>query len=245
MVEASDNLNCIKNLIQLMCYDGTIHAAKKSFLSRAAGALKVQVDDWNGLLKEVLRDAVPLYPIRDRARAVATLKSLIVMSQADGQVDPKEKSFAMKFAKSIGIDKAEWKQILKEIDMHTLFEPFVQVRGNVIAICDDFQKLEAFMQVAAANGVAAEPTDLQAFLGSDDPPTAVVCFHAAEDKDVTVTRCRMLLEKCGDKLVCILTRYQGHQVKYLHEVGLKKCIIEPVYTRDITDLVSMMQVVRN
>jgi hypothetical protein len=46
----------------------------------------------------------------------------------------------------------------------------------------------------------------------------------------------MLLEKCGGKLVCILTRYQGHQVKYLLEIGLKKCIIEPVYARDIVGL---------
>ena len=34
-------------------------------------------------------------------------------------------------------------------------------------------------------------------------------------------------------VVAILTRYQGHLVKYLHEVGLKKCIIEPVYSNDI------------
>ena len=42
--------------------------------------------------------------------------------------------------------------------------------------------------------------------GSDE---TIVCFHAAEDKDETVTRCQMLLEKCGGKLVCILTRYHG------------------------------------
>jgi hypothetical protein len=46
----------------------------------------------------------------------------------------------------------------------------------------------------------------------------------------------MLLEACGEKLVCILTRFQGHQVKYLHEIGLKKCIIEPVYARDVAEL---------
>ena len=46
----------------------------------------------------------------------------------------------------------------------------------------------------------------------------------------------LLLEKCGGKLACILTRFQGHQVKYLLEIGLNKCIIEPVYARDISDL---------
>jgi len=238
MTESSDNLNCIKNLMQVMCCDGAVHPAEKSFLSRAAKELRVQVDDWNGLLKEVLHDDAPLYPIRDRAKAVATLKSLIVMSQADGRVDPKEKAFAVKFAKSIGVGKTEWKQILKDIDLETLFEPFAQASGNVIAVRDDFEKLDAFLQVAAENGAATETVQLQAFLDADDPPTTVVCFHAAEDKDVTVTRCRMLLEKCGGKLVCILTRYQGHQVKYLLEIGLKKCVVEPVYARDIRDLLS-------
>jgi hypothetical protein len=31
MVTATDNLNCIKNLIQLMCCDGTLRTAEKSF----------------------------------------------------------------------------------------------------------------------------------------------------------------------------------------------------------------------
>jgi hypothetical protein len=90
MATATDNLNCIKNLMQLMCCDGTIRTAEKSFLSRAATKLGVQVDDWNGLLKEVLKDGAPLYPVQNRDKAVATLKSLIVMSKADGRVDPKK-----------------------------------------------------------------------------------------------------------------------------------------------------------
>ena len=39
-----------------------------------------------------------------------------------------------------------------------------------------------------------------------------------------------------EQVSCILTRFQGHQVKYLLEIALKKCIIEPVYARDISDL---------
>ena len=66
MMAVTDNLNCIKNLMQLMCCDGMIHAAEKSFLSRAATELEVQVDDWNGLMKEVLKDGVPFYPVQNR-----------------------------------------------------------------------------------------------------------------------------------------------------------------------------------
>jgi len=236
MTAVIDNLNCIKNLMQLMCCDKTIHAAEKSFLSRAATELGVQVDDWNKLLKEVRKDGVPLYPVQNRDKAVATLKSLIVMSKADGRVDSKEKAFAVQFAKSIGINKSEWKRILKDIDLESLFEPFSKTAGSITAIRDDFDKLDAFLQVAAENGASTETVGLQDFLAAANNPKMVVCFHAAEDKDVTVTRCQMLLEKCGDKLVCVLTRFQGHQVKYLLEIGLSKCIIEPPYARDISDL---------
>jgi len=236
MATITDNLNCIKNLMQLMCCDGTIHAAEKSFLSRAAVELGVQVNDWNDLLKEVLKDGVPLYPVQDRDKAVATLKSMVIMSKADGRVDPKEKTLAVQFAKSIGVKKSEWKQILKDIDLENLFEPFSRTAGNVTAIRDDFEKLDDFLRVAAENGASTETVGLQEFLVVADSGKTAVCFHAAEDKDVTVTRCQMLLEKCGDKLACILTRFQGHQVKYLLEIGLKKCIIEPAYARDISDL---------
>ena len=236
MATATDNLNCIKNLMQLMCCDGTIRIAEKSFLSRAATKLGVQVDDWNGLLKEVLKDGARLYPVQNRDEAVATLKSMIVMSKADGWVDPKEKSLAVQFAKSIGVGKSEWKRILKDIDLENLFEPFSRTAGSVTTIHDDFDKLDAFLQVAAENGASTKTVGLQEFLAAADSPETIVCFHAAEDKDVTVTRCQMLLERCGSKLVCILTRFQGHQVKYLLEIGLNKCIIEPVYARDISDL---------
>lgn len=236
MATLPDNLNCLKNLMRLMCCDGTIRTAEKSFLSRAAKALDVQVDDWNGLLQEVLHDTVPQYPIQNRDKAVAALKALIAMSKADGQVAPQEKAFAIQFAKSIGVNKAQWNQILKDIDLEHLFDPFTETRGTVVAIADDFEKLDAFLTVAGENGADVKTAQLQAFLTTGGRSGDVVCFHAAEDKDATLTRCRMLLEACGEKLVCILTRFQGHQVKYLHEIGLKKCIIEPVYARDVAEL---------
>ena len=51
-------------------------------------------------------------------------------------------------------------------------------------------------------------------------------------------KCKELLEKSGPKTISILTRYQGHQVKYMLEIGLEKCIIEPVYSNDIQKMFS-------
>ena len=236
MTTSSDTMNCLKNLMRLMCCDGAIQPAEKSFLSRAAKELGVQVDNWNELLNEVLRDSVLFYPIQDREKAVATLKSMIVMSRVDGEVNPREKAMALQFAKAIGVDKAQWQQILKDIDLEHLFVPFTETRGSVVAIADDFEKLDAFVKVAADNGAEIRTVGLRPFLDGANGAGDVVCFHAAEDKDATLKRCRMLMDKCGENVVCILTRFQGHQVKYLHEIGLKKCIIEPAYAKDIADL---------
>ena len=118
-----DNLNCLKNLMRLMCCDGRIHTKEKAFLGTAAKELAVQVADWNALLKDVLNDTVPFYPMQDRDKAVAALKAMIVMAKADGTVDEKEKQFALQFAKTIGVSKSEWKQIITGIDADNLFTP--------------------------------------------------------------------------------------------------------------------------
>ena len=231
-----DAMNCLKNLMQLMCCDGKIHEKEKAFLCKAAAELAVSVDDWNGLLKEVLRDDIPFYPVSDREKAIATLKALMIMAKADGQVDEKQKQFVLKFAKSIGVSRDEWKELLGHIDVEHLFAPFQQPPASMVALTDDFEKLEAFLKVARDYGAVVQTTDLKTGLQSGTLSQGIICFHAVEEKDLTVTRSKLLLDKAPDTVVCILTRFQGHQVKYLHEAGLKTCIIEPVYTRDISDI---------
>lgn len=237
---AQDNLNCLKNLIQLMCCNKIIHPAEKAFLKTAADQLDISVDDWKGLLKEVLSDNIPYYPVSDREKAIAVLKALVVMAKSDGQVDEKEKQFVMQFAKSIGISRSEWKAVLQNTDTGDLFAPFQPPAGQILALSDDFEKLDAFVSVSRDNGATIQAMELNAYLQTPPSIEVVVCFHAAPQKDLTITRCQMLMNKNPEALVCILTRFQGHQVKYLHETGLKKCVIEPVYARDITDILKLL-----
>lgn len=237
---AQDNLNCIKNLLHLMCADGKIHPGEKAFLKKAADQLTVSVDDWNSLLKEVLRDNIGFYPVSDRDKAVAVIKALVVMAKSNGQVDAKEKHFVLQFAKSIGLSRSEWKALLQNTDTENLFAAFEPPTGRLLALRDDFEKLDAFVQVGSENGATVQTTDLKTYLQNDAPPETVVCFHAAPEKDLTVSRCQLLLNKAPDANVCILTRFQGHQVKYLHETGLKKCVIEPVYARDIANILKLI-----
>ena len=240
-----DKLNCIKNLMRMMCCDGRVAKREKKFLKRAAKEIGLQVSDWNGLLKEVLKDAAKYYPVQDREKAIATLKSLVVMAKADKKVDEHEKKHILRFAKSIGVSNEEWKCIRKDIDVESLFDPFKdsdgavrpkKIAGAIVVLREDFDKINEFSEVANENGVTTRIVGFDEFMAEAGGDGDIVCFHASQDKDVSVRRCEQLLERSGDRTVSVLTRYQGHQVKYMLEVGLKKCIIEPVYSQDIDGL---------
>jgi len=242
MDNANDKMNYLKNLILMMCCDGEISGREKKFLGRAAKEIGLKVDDWGGLLKEVVREKTGLYPIGNRERGIATLKSLVVMAKADKHVDEREKQFIVRFAKSIGVSNSQWKQIRKESDVGSLFGPFktsAPAGGVPITVLkEDFDKIEEFINVAQDNGVPTRIVGFDEFIAGEQGRADIVCFHASEDRDATVRKCKELLERCGQRTVSVLTRYQGHQVKYMLEIGLRKCIIEPVYSRDIKQIFS-------
>lgn len=237
-----DKLNCVKNMIWMMCCDGQIADREKKFLKCAAEEIALEVDDWNGLVKEVLADGGRIYQIEDQTRAIVTLKSLLVMAKADRKMDPREKEYVLRFAKSINITNSQWKNIRKGIAMEGLFDPFKETAsaakpaGAVIALKDDFDRIDEFAEVARDKNVTTRIVGFDEFIAGAGGQENIVCFHAAENKDESVRRCKELLDRSGPKTVSVLTRYQGHQVKYLHEQGLKKCIIEPVYSQDIDKL---------
>ena len=242
MSDIQDKTNCIKNLIQVMCCDGRIADREKRFLAAAARQLQVQVENWNALMKEVLQDQQILYPVQNRDSAVASLKAMIVMAKADRKLDKKEGDLILQFAKSLGMSNQEWKKLLKDIDPQTLFEPFQSasvspaVSGSILVLKEDFDKLDQFLNVIKEHEIPFQTGDLEEFIQRPASSEETVCFHAAEQREQTVDKCRKLLEKSGNRVVSILARYQGYQVRYLLEIGLKKCIIEPVYARDIQRL---------
>lgn len=238
-----DKLNYIKNMIWMMCCDGEIADGEKKFLQKAAKEISVDIADWNQLLKEVVAAGPQIYPVTDCGKAVATLKSLVVMAKADGKIDNAEKGYLLKFAKSIGVSNERWKQIRKNIDLEKLFDPFreptaasTNFSGSILALRDDFDKIDEFLAACADFGVATSVTGYKEFIAAPSDDSRIVCFHAAPDRTETVNRCTRILKKAGKNTVAILTRFQGHQVQYMLEIGLEKCIIEPVYTQDIINL---------
>jgi uncharacterized tellurite resistance protein B-like protein len=242
MTNSQDSVNCIKNLIQMMCCDGKLDRQEKKFLAAAAKQMSFDVEafgGWNQLIKQVHKDGANLYPIKDEQKAISTLKGLVVMAKADRQIDKREKILIQNFAKSIGIGNSEFSNLVKDIDAEKLFECFNEPAkniGTIVALEDEFEKLDNFIAVAGENGATVKTTTVEALLSSELATGAIVCFHASKDKEKTLQHCQSLLQKAGDDLVCVLTRFQGLQVKYLHELGLRKCVIEPIYSRDITDM---------
>ena len=225
-----------------MCCDGKLDKLEKKFLASAAKQMSFDAEafgGWNQLIKQVHKDGFDLYPIKDEQKAISTLKGLVVMAKADRHIDKREKTLIQNFAKSIGISNSEFSNLIKNIDAENLFECFAKPAkkiGTIIALEDEFEKIDHLIKVAGENGATVKTITVEALLSSELPTGQIVCFHASEDKEKTLQNCRNLLQKAGDNLVCVLTRFQGLQVKYLHELGLKKCIIEPVYSQDIFNL---------
>ncbi len=238
MSDSQDRLNWIKNLIQIMCCDREIARGEKKFLARAAKELQVEVSDWNALLKRVLKDERIRYPVEDHDKAIATLKSLVVMAKADGRIDKNEKHYIHRFAKMIGLSNEEFQQTVKDIDVEGLFRQFSRATGSIVAIKEDFEHIDKFVAIAQDNDNTVSIAGFDEFVRDAEASAKLVCFHAAPERADSVKTCRMLLEKSGDNVVSILGRHQGFQVRYLLELGLRKCIIEPVYSRDIDEIFS-------
>lgn len=233
---ANDGLNCLKNLLQIMCSDGRIESREKAFLLKAAKSLQVEVTDWSVLLKEVTKDGQDIYPIEHKEKAAATLKAMALMAKADNIVDEKERKLLQFFAKSIGLTKEQWKQMLSELDITNVFEPFQKSLGKLAVLKDNFEKIDSFVKTAAENNSQTRMLSIAEYLKQPQPSDEIVCFHAAEDKTRTLKIAAALMQKARHRTACILTRFQGLQVKYLHEAGLTKCIIEPANTKDLLDL---------
>lgn len=232
MSDVQDRWNCLKNLIRMMCVDGEVAGREQKFLLHAARELELPVENWDALIREVEGDSAPLYPIRSEARAVAALKALLLMAKMDRQVDEREKELLRKFAKSIGVTGAQWRAILEEARVPGLFEPFCKALGSLVVLEEDFESLEPLRAAAEAVGVTVEVTSYGAYMQSAPIPEAV-CFHATADRAASVEKCRALRRKSQARVVAVLTRYQGFQVRYLLEEGIDQCIIEPVYGRDL------------
>ena len=233
----SDKLNCIKNLVRMMCCDKKLQQEELQFLAKAAKQLNMEIKDWKGLLREVQTDNCPLYPIVDKDKAIATLQALVVMAKIDKDLALEERKFIQQYAKSINVDNNQWKQIISDINVDKLFAVFNESRGEIVAVKNDFEKIEAFCMMATKNNVHVDTTDLKTILKDKSICEGkTICFHAGEKKEDSILRYKSLVENTYGTFVGIFTRFQGNQVQYLRELGLKKCIIEPVYAQDIINI---------
>jgi uncharacterized tellurite resistance protein B-like protein len=242
MQNSQDSINCVKNLIQLMCCDGKIASGEKKFLAAAAEQMKFDIEPlggWSQLIKQVHKDGIDLYPVKNKQKAISTLKGLVVMANADKTIDKREKTLIQNFAKSINLGNAEFTHIIKDIDTENIFEVFAKSPknvGSIIVLEEEFEKINDLIDLACENGITVKTTSTKAFLASETPPATIVCFHASLEKEKSIKHCEILMQKASANLICILSRHQGLQVKYLHEQGLQKCIIEPIYSRDLLDM---------
>jgi len=245
--DEQDRVNWIKNLIQLMCCDGRIADREKAFLRKIADQLKVKFPDWNLLLKCVLHNARVRYPISDEATALAALKSLIVTGNADGKIDDNEKRYILSFAKVLNLSSRQLKDVVKDMAQTSArkeepaFVPSAasQAAAHIAAAKDDFDLLDDFIEVARELGRTVAVTTVDNLISGKTPSAGIVCFHAAAQPADTIARCKLLQGVASLPLVGVLTRHQGHHVRYLLELNIPKCVIEPIYPRDVEQICAL------
>jgi uncharacterized tellurite resistance protein B-like protein len=303
-----DRINWIKNLIQLMCCDGSITDRERKFLFKVARQLRVDVPDWDALLKSVLHDARVRYPISDHDTALAVLKSLIVIANADGRINDDENRYILSFAKVIGVSDEQIKAIVDDINAKhpargtgirgTGFQPVIPsdtvsspsspggavprgagfqpvipsgtvsspgspggagpqpavprvagfqpavshpaAGGLITVVKDDFEQIDQFVELVRRHGREARIVTLDDVVSRRQTLGEITCFHAAGQPADTVHRYQRLLEVVTGRTVAVLSRYQGHHVRYLLELNIPKCVIEPVYARDIEQICALV-----
>ncbi len=240
MASEKDRISCLRNLIRMMCVDGSVSGREKRFLAQAAGQLGLEIKDWNGLFKETLAARDKLDEFEDRAAGIAALKAMVVMAKADKSIEPEEKDLLESFAKSLGVSRSEWATIVKDIDVDDIFDVFRDAKQRlagrtVLIVKEDFDKVDVLLETLENNDVRGTVVGLDEFLRGQGAGDTPVFLHAGHSREVSLERYRKAAEKAA-RVVPILTRYQGAQVKYLLEAGAKTCIIEPVYPRDLEEV---------
>lgn len=92
--------------------------------------------------------------------------------------------------------------------------------AHIAAVKDDFDQIDEFVQIVREHGREVCILTLDDLLSRKEPACGIICFHAAGQPADTVQRHNRLRDAAAAPLVAVLTRYQGHHVRYLLELGV-------------------------
>lgn len=235
-MDAEDGRNCIKNLIAVAAADRKLDSGEKEFFLNVFKKLEIPSGELPILFREVRGDGLPFYPVKSREAAIKTLKMMLTMARADGSFDVSEKKIIHAFAKAIGFDRealaGKVAESGEESSSETPETPTDFSWLNIRVITDHFEKLEEFMgSLESMNASGASFLD---FLR--EPSGDIVFMHAVERRKATVTRLEKIQKICSARIVPIMTRFQGDQIKYVHDLGIPRCMIEPVLKNEVIRL---------
>ncbi len=235
-MEADDRRNCNRNLIAVAGADGRLESGEKDFFLKVSEKLNISSRELPILFQEVQRDGILFYPIQSREFAAKTLKMMLAMARVDGSLDVSEKRIITAFSKAIEQDRESLASHVAESGEERSPETPVETSAfSSIAICvitDHFEKLDEFIE-------ALQPMDVVQASYLDflrDPTGDVVFMHATEKRKATVGRLEKMQASCSMPIVPVMNRFQGAQIKYAHELGLSRCMIEPMLKTEVVPL---------
>lgn len=107
-------INYLANIVKVIRADGVLSPREEAVYLDICKELKAHKKDIRGADKLAIDETYTVLPVGQFSDKVRNLEDLILVSLADGNIDIKEKSLIVQFAKQIGITQEQISLILKE-----------------------------------------------------------------------------------------------------------------------------------
>lgn len=239
MLEESKK-GCLMNLWLIAFCDGEYHPNEQKWIQAFIQEADIDSQDAEKWYQELEQGGLDWYPIDDRGDARDLLKVAVGVIGADGRLDQRERTALFQLGKALGFSTDEVAEVLSISWGRNVMLDVFPTRtippppGAFVIVTDDFEDISQFK--AATRGVEFESRAYEDLRRQTGAPAAVV-LHAADDRDVSLTRLERLAEKLpGAKLYFVVRRHQANQVSYALESGAVRCLVEPIFKNEFTKL---------
>lgn len=239
MLEESKK-GCLMNLWLIAFCDGEYHPNEQKWIQAFIQEADIDPADAERWFEELERGGLDWHPIDDRGDAKDLLRIAVGVIGADGRLDQRERTALFQLGKALGFTADQVAEVLSISWGRNVMLDVFPTRtippppGAFVIVIDDFADIGQFK--AATRGVEFETRSYDDLRRQSGSPAAVV-MHAADDREVSLTRLRRLAERLpGARLYFVVKRHQANQVSYALENGAARCLVEPIFKNEFTKL---------
>jgi len=232
------------NMAILAQADGAVDPLERNFVKGFLKKVRVSNAEANRWLAEAQSEGLKFQPVPERKQALDLLKLMVGVAAADGKLEEKETATLVWMAKACGISQEETTALVKDYWKRDVFaevlarpSPKPTEQGaelRVTLIADGFAKVEDL--VTGNPSVRFDRHKLDEVLSGAVRPEAIV-LHAQEKREDSIGTAKAVKNACPNaKIVVVVRRDQAFQIGYLMEQGIHRCLVEPIFPNEISQV---------